>query len=349
MKIPIQNLYYLLCYAWNRLEESDTTDLSRLDSNKSVDLLAKVLNTGTQRLIKRGLDRQYIPQSETLRTVRGRIDMQESVRRFLPRQGKLQCTFDDFRHDVLHNQIIKSTLRRLASTPSIHKNLAADLMRTFRRLPEVSEVHLRSGLFKRVQLHRNNAHYSFLLHICELALECMLMDEKSGHYRFRDFVRDENKMPLLFQHFVRNFYDKEQNKFKVSGKNINWDASALSEERKDDLDFVPRMETDIFLKSDDRVLIVDTKFYKEVFATRYEGTDKFKSGHLYQLYAYLNNYKSEDGIIPEGLLLYPQTSQAVNRSFKIQDFPVHIRTINLQQGWNQIHEDLLSFVGDTRA
>ena len=45
-KIPIQNIYYLLCYAWNRLEERDIVDVSGIDSTNLVDLfLTKVMKT----------------------------------------------------------------------------------------------------------------------------------------------------------------------------------------------------------------------------------------------------------------------------------------------------------------
>jgi 5-methylcytosine-specific restriction enzyme subunit McrC len=33
--------------------------------------------------------------------------------------------------------------------------------------------------FARVQLHRNNSFYRFLLNICELAFRCLLADESS--------------------------------------------------------------------------------------------------------------------------------------------------------------------------
>ena len=31
MKIPIQNIYYLLCYAWNKLDEKDIVDEDTVD------------------------------------------------------------------------------------------------------------------------------------------------------------------------------------------------------------------------------------------------------------------------------------------------------------------------------
>ncbi|NIQ13085.1 MAG: restriction endonuclease, partial [Candidatus Dadabacteria bacterium] len=57
MSIPIQNIYYLLCYAWNKLEEKDLVNVQEEDTTKLIDLFAKVLINGTTYLLKRGLDR----------------------------------------------------------------------------------------------------------------------------------------------------------------------------------------------------------------------------------------------------------------------------------------------------
>jgi len=55
--IPIQNLYYLLCYAWNRLDEAELVNVGREDILTPQDLFAKVLIAGANRLLKKGLDR----------------------------------------------------------------------------------------------------------------------------------------------------------------------------------------------------------------------------------------------------------------------------------------------------
>ena len=61
MEIPVQNIYYLLCYAWNKLEERDIVDVQGIETTELQDLFAKVLLGGTSRLIKMGLYRGYVP------------------------------------------------------------------------------------------------------------------------------------------------------------------------------------------------------------------------------------------------------------------------------------------------
>ena len=50
MEIPIQNIYFLLCYAWDKLEERDLVDVDPVGITGLVDLFSRVLITGTNHL-----------------------------------------------------------------------------------------------------------------------------------------------------------------------------------------------------------------------------------------------------------------------------------------------------------
>ena len=65
--IPIQNLYYLLLYAWNRVPEGQTLDVTGIPSPELPNLLAKVLADGVRNLLRRGLDRSYVRSGSTSR------------------------------------------------------------------------------------------------------------------------------------------------------------------------------------------------------------------------------------------------------------------------------------------
>ena len=42
ISIPIQNIYYLLSYAWNKLEESKIVAVDPIECSSALDLFAKV-------------------------------------------------------------------------------------------------------------------------------------------------------------------------------------------------------------------------------------------------------------------------------------------------------------------
>ncbi len=95
MKMPIQNIDYLLCYAWEKLEERDIVAIEGIETTTLADLFARVLINGTHHLLKRGFDRGYVPQHELTGRLRGRICFPEAVRRNATCSGRLPCDFDE--------------------------------------------------------------------------------------------------------------------------------------------------------------------------------------------------------------------------------------------------------------
>ena len=346
MSIPVHNVYYLLCYAWNALDEGRLVDVDTIRPRHVVDLLASVLASGTKHLLRRGLDRGYLEHRERLSTIRGRIELAPTIRRGLHRQGQVHCAFDELSHDVLHNQILKSTITQLIAMGELHHEVRRDLVTLRRRLGLISDIPLHPSPFGRIQLHRNNAFYRFLLHVCELVASCLVPDESSGRNRFRDFLRDEKKMARLFELFVRNFFRREQTEFAVKSEQLVWDAKPAVPDRAEDLAQLPRMLTDISLRSPGRTLIIDTKYYHEALASKYEGRSKVRSENLYQLHAYLTNMEHREGpdAEAEGLLLYPDCGGEVDLAFELRGHLVRVRTLNLDQHWRGVHADLLELL-----
>lgn len=341
MQIPIQNIYYLLCYAWNRLDESEKVDVKAIDSTELIDLFAKVLSNGLSRLLKQGLDRYYIEHEDVVLGIKGKLNLSETIKQNMLPQSKTICVFDEFDYNVLHNQILKTTISKLLRTKNLDTKLKEELRRLYIKLPPISEISIRKAHFKQVRLHRNNHHYDFILNVCQILNENLLIDESNGNFKFMDFTRDEKAMARLFEAFVRNFYKLETD-FKVNSDRIVWQFSS---ENMDDLDLLPSMLTDISLRSADKKIIIDTKYYKEAFKSRYEKL-KIIPGNLYQLFSYLKNQETGSKLTMncEGILLYPSVHASFKHIFKYENHRISVMSINLDQDWQQIRADLLKIV-----
>ena len=72
-------------------------------------------------------------------------------------------------------------------------------------------------------------------------------------------------------------------------------------------------------------------------------TPKFNSSNIYQIYTYLDNFQSENGEL-EGMLLYPTTHTRVRDSITISGKKININTINLNQEWKLIENELLELI-----
>jgi len=286
LKIPIENIYYLLCYAWNKLDEGKSVDVTTIDSTNLLDLFAKVLIGGLSHLFKRGLDRGYITFSEDSRYIKGKICFPPMIKRNLKAKARAHCEHDELSYNVLHNQILKTIIHILIFHESLDENLRNQLLGFYRKLHEINKAPLNRAIFSRVQLHRNNAFYDFLLKICELIWENTLVSEKSGKSRFRDFIQDEKKMAYVFEEFVRNFYKIEKSEYKVGREDILWDMKPLDDYSES---YLPKMVTDISIERSDSKAIIDTKYYKETLSKHYD-REKIHSGHLLQLYGYCQTW-----------------------------------------------------------
>jgi 5-methylcytosine-specific restriction enzyme subunit McrC len=339
--IPIENIYYLLCYAWNRLDEKDVVDVSSLKSTQLVDLFARVLISGTHHLVRRGFDRGYLGFSEDTRRPRGKIDFARTLKRNLLNENRLGCDFDELDYNVLHNRILKTTIKSVMLVENLDKELKEGLHEINRRLWEIDEISLTSQLFRRVQLHRNNYYYGFILSVCELVFDALFASEERGKLKFRDFARDEKKMAKLFESFVKNFYVLEQNRFKVQSLKIEWQVESGNDPT---MSFLPEMKTDVCLTSPQRKIILECKFYRDALQTNWQKRT-LHSAHMYQLFAYLRNKESDDlWQRCEGILLYPTVRTPLNLIYTIHGHRIRIRTVNLDQDWRSIHNEMLDLI-----
>ena len=93
VEIPIQNLYFILCYAWDRLEERDLVDVSSEDASSLLNLFSRVLIGGTRYLLHRGLDRGYLAMEDDLAGIRGKIDFSATMKTAIDVQCPIALQF----------------------------------------------------------------------------------------------------------------------------------------------------------------------------------------------------------------------------------------------------------------
>ena len=113
-KIPIANLYHMLCYAWDFFELNDEVTVAKDTHRGYAELLTKVLTAGCVHLLKQGLHRDYQARTEPMRAIRGKLELAPSLATGRLEQGIAVCTHDEFTADIPANQVLKSVLMRMA-------------------------------------------------------------------------------------------------------------------------------------------------------------------------------------------------------------------------------------------
>lgn len=344
--IPVANIYYLLCYAWNEFAPRHIERYAAEEFPDTLHLFSRQLIIGLQSLHRRGLETGYIPLEESASTLRGRILMARSIRTMTTQPKRLYCAFDEMSADIQSNQILKATLNRLLGVQELGTALRRELRQTSSLLREVHDVELNARVFHTVRLHQNNRLYSFLLTICRFLYECMDAKDRPGQYRFREVDRDEKRMRRVFEKFVLNFFARRQKTFKVKSERMDWFATA---EEGSDLGFLPAMSTDASLRSVNRTIIIECKYTEILFQSRF-GAEKLRSSHLYQLCAYLHNLERNGKAdrVAEGILLYPTAGRSLDLSYRLHGHRVRVHTLNLIQPWTGIEDEMLSLIGPQR-
>ena len=342
--IPLPTLYYFLCYAWNRLPEPAVLQANKATPfAKPLALLALVLLHGTRRLLRTGLPRTFQAQEEELTSLRGRVELAPSLGRSLLGQGRAVCTFDELGLDSLLHRLLAHTLSALAHAADVPAPLRRELRQVQQRFPVAAGFGAgpTAATFRELRRQRPDGRARFLAHVCELVWQVVLPEPTAdGRRHFTDFRRDEALMARIFEQFVRNFYRREQRRYRVYTETIAWQAEAAAPA---DLALLPTMLTDTTLEASDRKIILDTKYYAAALHQRYD-QQRLIAPHLYQLYAYLQNQRPAPGQVLEGMLLYPANAQAVDLRYTLGGYPVRVVTLNLHQPWPGIATDLLRLV-----
>ncbi|MDR1722266.1 MAG: hypothetical protein LBR24_04370, partial [Methanobrevibacter sp.] len=291
------------------------------------------------KLIKRGFYKEYLEKSEDTSNIRGKINLNSSIKRRTIIYKKLNIIYDEFSEDVLFNQIIKATLRKLTRV-----DLEEENKKKIKKLNiffnNISDIELNKIHFDQIRWDRNNQHYKLIITICELIYKNKLPDEsKPGYVTFKDFIKNKEEMYELFEAFVLNFFKKECKELTVGSPTIKWNVETLSD--KNHKNYIPFMVTDIVLENKYKQLIIDTKFYQKIL-TRFKSNHKrISSENLYQITSYVTHSPFKG--TKEGMLLYAGTitdKEEIDFKYKIGEHIYYIKTLKLNQEWENIDKDL---------
>lgn len=340
-EIPIRNIYYILTYAYDILNQGENIKLASENFNSAYDLFGKIIVNGLNHLIKRGFFREYITNEDELTVLRGKLNIGETLKTQSHIKGKLHVEYDELSSDILFNQIIKTTINTLIRYKALDKEIKTQLIKVNRYFQNIRMLGLQKQHFSMVKFNRNNAYYKMLLDISELIFDLLIVSNEKGETLFKDFIRD-NKMATLYEKFILNYYKKEAKKFKVYSPHIKWNLDSDFEHVGEK--FLPIMRTDIVLENQEKQIIIDAKYYVKALKTRNVGeTKKLISSNLYQIYTYINNTTFENEVI--GMLMYPVVDTEIDFEYSIGGKRILIRTLNLDADWNEICKRLNGVIG----
>lgn len=329
----------MLSYAFKILNEQGYKSIETEQFDNVAELCTAILSKGVSLQLKRGLGREYIEKAEPLSSLRGRIEISESIKTNSQMKRQLVCSYDEFSENSYMNRIIKTTMELLLRA-DIAKSRKKELRKLLVFFGDVDLLDIHTINWK-IQYNRNNQTYRLLISICYLVIKGLLQTNSDGTTRMMDFL-DEQRMSRLYEKFILEYYIKECPQVKASASQIPWaldDGIAT---------MLPVMQSDIMLKKDDTVLIIDAKYYSKTTQTQYD-IHTLHSNNLYQIFTYVKNKDTELGDKPHtvsGMLLYAATDESVqpNNTYQMSGNKISVRTLDLNCDFSQIRKQLDTIV-----
>lgn len=339
--IFIKNIYYMLAYAFEILNQGGYEDIAVEEFENIHNLFAAILAKGIGRQLKQGLYREYIDKKEDIAVVRGKIDMPGTIRDRLARKRVLTCEYDELSENNLLNQILKTTVMLLLRHAKVEQKYKDELKKEMLFFSGVDTVDPVSVRWSSIYFQRNNNAYRMLISLCRLILEGMLLTTDSSEYKLASFV-DEQRMNRLYEKFILEYYAKECPQVTARASQIPW---ALDDGLGT---MLPIMQSDITLTKDDEVLIIDAKYYTHTTQVQYD-VHTLHSGNLYQIFTYVKNKDAEFGDKEHsvsGMLLYAATDEDIqpDSSYMMSGNRISVKTLDLNQPFEKIAEQLNSIV-----
>lgn len=333
--IPVRNIYYMLSYAFQALQQGAYRRMSTEDFENVQDLLSEILILGMNSQIKRGIERGYVEHAEDIVGVRGRIDIAETLKGNTYTSNKLICEFDEYTTDTPMNRIVKATLRVL-SFSDIPKHRKKEIRGILGYLTEVKEINLQDADWN-FRYNRNNQTYRLLIGICELIYKGMLLNPEEGTAKLADFF-DDQSMHRLYEKFILEYFKREHKELKVSASQIPWALDS------DDANLLPIMQSDITLENDVSCFIIDAKYYSHTLTSPSPySSQTIQSGNLYQIFSYVKNKAAgRRDLNVSGMLLYAKTDEGLfpDERYVMDGNDIYVRTLDLSLSFEEISSQL---------
>lgn len=330
--ICVKNIYYMLSYAFQILNKQGYKQILTEEFDNVGELCAAILSKGVALQIKRGLGKEYLVNSDSLSTLKGRINISASTKEQSLIKRQLVCNYDEFSVNSYMNRIIKTTMEILLHS-DISKARKKDIRKLLVYFADVSSIEINSINWK-LQFNKNNQAYRMLISICYLIIRGLLQTKSDGTTKLMDFL-DEQHMSRLYEKFILEYYRKEHKEIDVSSSQIPWNLD------DGESAMLPIMQSDVMLHSKDRTLIIDAKYYSRSMQVRYD-VHTIRSNHLYQIYTYVKNYDKDKSGNVLGLLLYAKTDEDItpHNIYQMDGNTIMVDTLDLNCDFNLIRQQL---------
>lgn len=332
------NLLYMLCYTRKiPIREKDLAVL-QLKKLPLLEALIAIFARGLLAEIHKGLHQSYIYREENRHYLKGKLLLNEHIRRNTSHKELVYVGFDEFISDTWLNRIFNATCLRLAEITQFSKSQQL-LRENLLCFTEVSNIQIELHHFSKVAFNRNTERFKPFLDFCKLVLSGSAPSPSAGIEKTFNLLFP---MERLFEDFIAQFLLRNASSLGLKQTAIHPQASKrrkwLLKQHGGKHKFQLRPDLIIDAEPSGVKTIIDTK-WKHLVSDDIDSKNGVSQADLYQLYAYAKEYSS-----PDNILLYPKAEGVSSKSYYISsDQQKTIRTcfVNLNHDLRREKEFLL--------
>lgn len=344
-KVFIKNIYYMLSYAFKGLNLQVYKSLAAEEFDNIHSLLAAILAKGVGYQLKVGLHKQYLTREDNLTLLRGKIDLNRTIKNRVKQDIRICCHFDDLTENNIYNQILKSCLLLLVKSEKVKKQVRILLKKELILFSSIDSIDLRQVKWKQIPYNRHNRSYQFLHAICQIIVEGLLLTTSTGLYYLND-IFDDQLLSSLYEKFLLEYFKVHAIGARVRAANVYW---ALDEGSRTEM--LPKMKTDVTIAYRNEIIIIDAKYYSRTTQV-YHGHHSIHSSNLYQIFSYVKNRQLYNKDIPvRGVLLYARTAAEIQPSseFHMSGNTIQVKTLDLNCDFSFIETQLKEILNDIHS
>ena len=306
-KLTIARVLFLASYAMGAFKLREMERFEFAHERTLVEAMALALATAARRAFAGGLVHGYRTEEEAAHTVRGRIRIDDQIRRRFGIPIPIEVRYDEFTEDVTANRLVKAAAARLGRLRLSSKRSRDGLHWIAGTLDNVSLEEFPATAVPKVTFDRFNAHYRDVIALARLVLRHGSFEASRGGVRAQGFLIDMNQ---VFQHFVTRALREE---LRLSPRVFRSDTT-IERTFLDERNSI-RLEPDLSWWESGACTFVGDAKYKRIVDARAPNAD------LYQILAYVVALD-----LPGGMLIYAQ-GEAKPTTHRVRHAGKHLQVV----------------------
>lgn len=306
-KVPIERIVFMLGYRLRGVSwQENPVPVEAADD--VVHVLGEILVRAVAEAVRPGLLQGYRVAEEALPVVRGRIRIDEQLKRrpgvWLP----IEVAYDDFTVDIAENQVLRAALERLQRNPLVPLGVRRRMAGLLLQFADVARLVPGAGL-PSWRITRLNRRYELALELSRLVLAASSFEHRAGQVPVDGFVLD---LPRIFEDFVTACV-RDALQALLPGSQVRGQFP-MTLDTDGEVDLRPDI---VWLDAADRPLAVADAKYKA------EKPSGFPNADVYQALAYATVLD-----LPEVHLIYAKGNEPV-RTYQVRHSPVRVHAHSL--------------------